>query len=69
MAKISTEVIEAIADAWASVDGRGDDFRAGKDPDAIDDPGGYYSGYMADAAELAKRLSMHGFTVVRGRSH
>lgn len=56
--------IEALADAWASIDGDGDEFRAGK---AGKDEGGSYEGYMSDAAELAKRLKTRGYTIVADR--
>lgn len=47
--------IEALAEAWASIDRKLDEFRGGK--------GGHYSGYMADAGELAKRLMQRGFSI------
>ncbi len=57
---------EALADAWASIDGKVEKFRAGKDVDTFEDePGGYYSGYMEDAAELRKRLKKRGFLITK----
>lgn len=57
--------IEAVADAWASIDGKVDEFRAGKNAKSIEDePGGYYSGYLSDAQELVTRLHTRGFLVV-----
>lgn len=55
---------EAVADAWASIDGKRDKFWSCKsDPDeeAIS---GYYSGYMEDAAELIRRLEARGYVLV-----
>jgi len=56
--------IEALADAWASVDGKVDDFRAGKTAPSIEDFGGRYAGYMADASELMARLERRGYVIV-----
>lgn len=47
--------IEALAEAWASIDGKAEKFAAGKAGD--DWPGGYYAGYIEDAKELAKRYA------------
>lgn len=55
--------IEALADAWASIDGNLDDFRAGKTAPSIEDFGGHYAGYIEDAKELAKRLQARGFWI------
>jgi hypothetical protein len=56
--------IEALADAWASIDGKVDEFRAGKGAKSIEDePGGHYSGYMAESLEIMKRLLKRGFIV------
>ena len=64
MSAFDPNIIEALADAWASVDGKAEKFRAGKGAASIEDePGGYYSGYMSDASELAKRLLKRGYTI------
>lgn len=57
------DAIEALADAWASIDGKVEDFRAGKGKD-IEAHGGHYAGYLADAEELMNRLLKRGFTIV-----
>lgn len=58
---------EALAEAWASMDGKLDEFRAGKKaPNTHTEPGGHYSVYMADATELMKRLESRGFVIVTG---
>lgn len=55
---------EALADAWASIDGKRDKFRAGKGAtDIREEPGGYYSGYTADADSMIKRLRARGYDV------
>jgi hypothetical protein len=53
-----SEAIEALADAWASLDGED----AGKDGD---DEDGTYEAYLSDAKELIMRLRRRGFLVVR----
>jgi len=56
---------EALAEAWASIDGKLEKFLAGKDVSIIEDePGGHYSGYMAEAEELIQRLHKRGFKIV-----
>lgn len=63
--------IEAVAEAWASIDGELDDFRRErelKDPISalMNDPTftGRYIGYVEDASELIRRVEARGFTVV-----
>lgn len=56
---------EALADAWASIDGKLEKFRAGKDKPDLDEPGGYYSGYMEDAKELRQRLKTRGYLITK----
>lgn len=50
--------IEALADVWASMDGKRDEFRAGR---SGPDTGGRYAGYMADAEEMTRRLAARGY--------
>jgi hypothetical protein len=65
MADFDPETMEALADAWASIDGKGDQFRAGKGAASFEDePGGHYSGYMAEAQEMMLRLLRRGFIIV-----
>ncbi len=57
---------EALADAWASIDGKLQKFRAGKGVhDIMEEPGGYFSGYMADAEAMIERLERRGYVVGR----
>jgi hypothetical protein len=58
------DYIEALADAWAGIDGKLEEFRAGKGLPIEEQPGGYFDGYMADAEELAERLDKRGFKIV-----
>ena len=57
-----SEAIEALAESWASLDGKLEEFRAGR---AGKDIEGDYHGYLSDAAELAKRLESRGYLIVR----
>lgn len=56
--------IEALADAWASVDGKIHLFRAGKGMDIQLQPGAHYEGYMDDAASMIRRLATRGYMIV-----
>lgn len=60
------DAIEAVAEAWASIDGKGDDFRRERDEKiSITDPTytGHYEGYLEEARELIRRIEQRGFTV------
>ncbi len=56
---------EAIADAWASIDGRQTAFRRGRTAKSSMAFGGHYAGYMAEAAELRRRLLRRGYKIVQ----
>ena len=53
--------VEALADAWASIDGKLDKFRRGKAAKRIESYGGHYAGYMAEAEEMQRRLLARGW--------
>lgn len=50
--------IEEVARAWASIDGKKAHFDACKQDPKLEQVGGYYQGYMADAQELLKRSGL-----------
>lgn len=52
---------EAIAEAWASIDGELEKFRAERS--ATDYGSGTYVGYMEEAKELIKRIERRGYTI------
>ncbi|WP_152275560.1 hypothetical protein [Methylorubrum populi] len=57
--------VDALAEAWASIDGKLKEYRAGRNASSrADDPGGHFSGYQAEAEEMIRRLEARGFTVV-----
>lgn len=60
--------VEALADAWASIDGKLDLFRRGKTAKSIMAYGGHYAGYTADAEEMIERLARRGY-VLRKSTH
>lgn len=57
--------VDALADAWASIDGKADEYRAGRNAASItEEPGGHFSGYQYEASEMIRRLEKRGFVVV-----
>lgn len=59
--------VNAVAEAWASIDGRLDQYEAERDGKVkIFDEifRGSYLGYQADAGELIRRIECRGFTLV-----
>lgn len=55
----------ALADAWASIDGKLEEFRAGRTAKSITDFGGHFDGYIADAEELIERLRNRGYDIFK----
>jgi hypothetical protein len=59
VAGIETKIavgVHHLARAWASIDGKRDEFDAGDGAASLEDePGGHFSGYMADTEELVAR--------------
>jgi hypothetical protein len=60
--------VEAIAEAWASIDGKLKDYELDRDAGGnlvFEDgcPCGYYDGYQADATELLTRIEERGWTM------
>src|SRR3546814_5759216 len=64
MTEWARDRVEALADCWASIDGRQDKFRAGRDAESIEALGGHYAGYMHEAGEMIKRLNARGYDVM-----
>jgi hypothetical protein len=57
------EFIESVARAWASMDGKAEQFDAGKVGFVEDvNAGGHYMGYKEEAKELLKRAGVNSFT-------
>ena len=55
--------VEALAEAWASIDGKLDRFISNRDNRALDITDGSYQGYMYEAGEMISRLKKRGFTI------
>ena len=55
------EATEALAEAWASMDGVLETFQHAK---TGPDHDGYYEGYLSDANEMRKRLLKRGYAIV-----
>jgi hypothetical protein len=55
---------EALAEAWASIDGKDDRFLANREDRGLDLTDGTYPGYMEEAGELICRLARRGYAVV-----
>lgn len=55
------DAIEALAESWASIDGKVEDFKDCKISKPLEDELGHYGGYMADAEEMIKRLERRGY--------
>ena len=64
MAFAPKDAREAVADAWASVDGKLDAFRAGRGLPIAAQPGGHYVGYLCDADALIERIERRGYRLV-----
>lgn len=54
--------VEAVADAWASIDGKLPEFR--RDRAAPDSASGVYDGYMSEASELIDRIGTRGWLLI-----
>lgn len=64
--KAITPEVEAVAEAWASIDGKRAQFEIERDMHLTDERcTGTYAGYMAEAYELIERINARGFDVVR----
>ena len=62
---IPRDAEEALADAWASIDGKLDKFRAGRGLPITEQPGGHYCGYLEDAHSMIERLERRGFIITK----
>lgn len=58
-------MIHAVAEAWASIDGKLERYIECKNNPELDETEGRYMGYNEDASELIKRIEKRGFKLVR----
>lgn len=62
----SMTATSAVAEAWATMDGKLEAYKAGANVNTLaEEPGGHFSGYQADAEELIRRIAERGFILVR----
>ncbi|KQP31410.1 hypothetical protein [Methylobacterium sp. Leaf100] len=67
MAKFADEIIQALAESWAGMDGHLADYKRERDEGiSLFDPTctGHYEGYYAEAQSILERLERRGFVVV-----
>src|SRR5947207_3046764 len=57
-----TSMIEALAEAWASIDGKTERFHKGR---CGEDEDGTFEGYCTEARELVRRLAQRGYFIVK----
>ncbi|MFA5489834.1 MAG: hypothetical protein WC284_11545 [Candidimonas sp.] len=55
--------IEALAESWASIEGKLERFRDDKNG-ILPENDGTYDGFMLESAELERRLNSRGFKIV-----
>ena len=61
--KVSSDVIYAVARAWASIDGKLELFLRCQKDSAVEGDLGHYEGYLADARSLIERSQLAEFLV------
>jgi len=58
------QVLDAIAESWASIDGRLEEYRMGRAGKTVTaDRGGFHEGYLTEAEELLARAEARGVPV------
>lgn len=56
--------VVAIAETWASIDGKLTEFKRCQTDQEAEAELGYYEGYISEAEEAVKRLAHRGFVIV-----
>jgi hypothetical protein len=57
--------VEVLASVWAGIDGKLEQFQAGRVSIEHDEThGSYYQGYMIEAEEMLHRLEVRGYKLV-----
>lgn len=62
--RVDSPALIAIAEAWASIDGKLDEFRGAMCSPEVDARTAHFSGRMEDARELLARTQKRGFALV-----
>lgn len=65
MSEIDGKAVDALAEAWASIDGHLEAYRRERDGNVFNpsENEGRYDGYQAEATEMINRLRKRGFDV------
>lgn len=65
MSEIDEKAVDALAEAWASIDGHLEAYRRERDGNVVNpsENEGRYEGYQAEATEMIIRLRKRGFDV------
>lgn len=58
-AQLHGVTVEDMARAWASMDGKRDEFDAGKGKSLMKDKTGHYAGYMEEMEEVLRRAAKY----------
>jgi hypothetical protein len=58
-ARAAGVTVEDMARAWASIDGKRDEFDIGRESPDIEAGGGHYAGYLSEAEEMLKRATLY----------
>lgn len=64
---VADNAVDAVADAWASIDGKLTEYRRGKKAKSILAFGGHFAGYQAEAEELIRRIKRRGYVLHKHR--
>lgn len=57
-------IVTAVAESWASIDGKLSKFEECRDDPSKEETGGYYGGYMCEAEELLVRMERRGVIAI-----
>lgn len=63
MTRASKEAVEALAEAWAVIDGKLEQFMYCREDPQLERVCGHFGGYIADAQGLLRNLERRGFTL------
>ena len=60
---VPLDAVDALADAWASIDGKLMQYRRGAKARSSTAYGGHHAGYTCEAEELIRRLKARGYAL------
>lgn len=59
--------VDAVGEAWASIDGKLTEYRRGRTAKSIEAWGGHFAGYQSEAAELIFRIRRRGYVIRKAK--